>query len=75
MEMKIYKFADGSYVSKGRMDRALALVARLAEGFEIVEGAEHLSELSEIDAIICYKEKHDCSLMEARDAVRFLREK
>lgn len=75
METKVYKFADGSYVSKRRMDSALALVARLAEDFEIVEGTEYFSEVSEIDAILLYKEKHDCSLTEARDAVRFLREK
>lgn len=72
---KYYKFPDGEVVSEGRMNSALALVAKLKDNFTIVElsDSEVYAMASKIEAIKLFHEKHGTGLIEAKAAIEYLR--
>lgn len=74
--MNLYcKFANGDMVSKRRVDDAIELVARLANGFTVVElsDEELFSKGNKFDAIKRFYEKHHVGLAEAKAAIEHLR--
>lgn len=70
-----YKLTSGELISKESVDRALALLAKLRELNTVVELSE--TELfahgDKLQAIRAFKDKHDCSLVEAKTAIEHLR--
>ena len=69
------RLSNGKLVSKRRVDRAIELLARLSDGFEVFEISD--SELfvkgDVVDATQRYHEKNNVSLIEAKKAIELLR--
>lgn len=70
-----YKTANGEFVPKKKVDDALELIGQLAGGCSIVQlsDSEVISFGNKIDAISLFRQKYDCSLLEAKAAIEFLR--
>ena len=70
-----YRLANGDMISKSRIDRARELLAQLENGYELVNltDEELFSKGDKLDAVIRFREKHDCSLMEAKASIEHLR--
>ena len=74
-EYPYYKLTNGDLISKERVDMARELLARLDNGYTLVNLSEEelFSKGDKVEAIRRFKEKHDCSLMEAKTAIEYLR--
>ena len=72
-----YKFANGDLISKSRVDDAIELLNRLRDGFTVVEltDMELFTKGNLLNAVKRFSEKHDVTLIEAKYAIDFLREK
>lgn len=75
MNHPYYKLTNGDLISKEKVDRARELLARLDNGHTLVNlsDEELFARGDKIEAIRRFWEKHDCSLMEAKTAIEFLR--
>jgi ribosomal protein L7/L12 len=69
------KLANGDLVSKERVDNAIQLIARLTDGFTVVElsDEELFQKGNKFDAIKRFHEKHKVGLVEAKAAIEHLR--
>ena len=70
-----YKLSNRDMISKEKADMARELLARLDNGHTLVNLSEEelFSKGEKIEAIRRFREKHDCSLMEAKAAIEYLR--
>lgn len=70
-----YRLPNGDIISKARVDNAKALIALLDNGYEIVDltDEELFSKGDKLDAVIRFREKHNCTLVEANAAIKHLR--
>ena len=70
-----YKLANGELMSKLIVDDAIELIARLANGFEVVElsDEELFANGNKIAAIERFREKHNVRFAEAKAAIEHLR--
>lgn len=76
MDHVYYKLSNGDMVSKRKVDDALNTIRSICGGASIVhlEDSEVMLYGDKIDAIRLFREKYDCSLMEAKASIDFLRE-
>lgn len=72
---KYYTFTDGEVISADRINMALSLVAKLKDGFTIVElsDSEVYAMASKVEAIKLFHERHGIGLIEAKAAIEHLR--
>ena len=77
MEHIYYKLANGDFVPKCKVDKAFELIKSLMDGFDILHlnDSDVMSFGDKFDAIKLFREKHDCGLMEAKEAIEFMRGK
>lgn len=70
-----YKLPNGDMISKAQVDKARTLLARLENGYELVEltDEELFSNGDEFEAVYRFYKKHNCSIIEAREAIKHLR--
>jgi hypothetical protein len=75
--MTQYYKVGSTFVSKQKVDDALNLVKRvISDGCELVSlnDDEVIQHGNKLDAIIAYRRKHDCGIVEAKQAIEYLRE-
>ena len=78
-EYQYYALPSGEYIPKSEVDKAFEIVAKLqycsATSANIVtlDEAEVIKHGSKFDAIIAFHRKYDCGLVEAKEAIDFLR--
>ena len=70
-----YKLPNGDMISKASVDKAKALLARLNDGYELIEltDEELFSKGDRFDAVVRFRNKYDCTLTEANAAIKHLR--
>jgi hypothetical protein len=70
-----YMLANGELVSKRKVDDALALLGKIAQGGAWVElsDEELFSKGDKFDAIVRFYKKHDTTLVEAKAAIEHMR--
>ena len=70
-----YKLPNGNMISKEKVDGARKLLAQLEGGYDLVSltDSELFSNGDEFEAVYRFWKKYDCSLIEARAAIKFLR--
>ena len=70
-----YRLANGDLISKKEVDKARAILARLENGAELVDlsDEELFSNGDEFEAVYRFWKKYDCTVMEARTAIKHLR--
>lgn len=70
-----YMLANEEYVSKRRVDDALALISKLAQGSALVElsDEELFSKGDKFEAIMRFYKKHGTTTLEAKAAIEYLR--
>lgn len=76
MKYPYYRLSNGELIPKRKVDWALDVLKKLADHGAILTDLtyeEILAKGDEFDAVKAFKEKHDCSVLEARNAIRFLR--
>lgn len=71
-----YLLGNGDLISKKKVEDALDLIRRVSNGCTIVQlsDSEVFTFGDKVDAIKLFKEKYDCTLLEAKSAIDFLRE-
>lgn len=75
-EMHIhYQLANGTLVSKARVDRARELLNNLMYGFTVTEltDDELFAKGDEVEAVMRYHRKYNCGAAEAKAAIKQLR--
>ena len=72
---KHYKLTSGELISKEKVDKARELIAKLDEGYELIDltDEELFSKGDKFDAVIRFRDKYECTLVEANAAVKHLR--
>lgn len=76
MEHQYYKLDNGEFVSKSKVDDALKLIRRItASGCVLVTitDDEVIHKGNKVEATLAFYRKYDCSLLEAKSAIEFLR--
>lgn len=72
-----YKLYNGKLVSKFDIEAAVALVEAFDKGAELVALSDNELFCNEnvrsVDAVIRFRKKYSCSLLEAKAAIEFLR--
>ena len=70
-----YKLPNGELISKERIDKARELLAKLDNGYSLVEltDEELFSNGDKFDAVVRFRNKHNCTLVEANAAIKHLR--
>lgn len=73
--MEYCKLSNGELVAKRTVDSALELVAKLNGGYSVVELSddEVIAKGTKFDAILCFRDKHNVTLTEAKEAIEYLR--
>ena len=68
------RLSNGDIVSKNTVDRAIELIARLKDGFTVVEitDEELFAKGNIIDAVKRFRDKHGVTLSEAKEAIDFM---
>lgn len=71
-----YKLSNGELVPKHKVDAAFELIERLKEGCSIVNlsDIDVFTKGDKFDAILRFRDKYDTSIVEAKEAIEFLRE-
>lgn len=71
-----YKLNNGELVPKSRIDAAFALIERLKEGCSIVNlsDIDVFTKGDKCDAVFRFRDKYGTSIVEAKEAIEFLRE-
>ena len=78
MDKHLYcRLGNGELVPKRRVEAAIELIAKLQNGFEVVQltDEELFAKGESVDAVLRFHEKHDTSVREAKYAIDFLRGK
>ena len=75
MQYPYYKLDNGELISKERVDNAIELLNRIKDANGIVNLTEEelFSKGDKIQAVRVFREKHGCTLMEAKVAIEHLR--
>lgn len=76
MKHPYFALSNGELIPKRKVDWALDVLKKLTDHGAILTDLtyeELLSKGDELDAVQAFREKHDCSILEARNAIRFLR--
>jgi thermostable 8-oxoguanine DNA glycosylase len=62
-------------ISKGKVDSARKLLAKLENGHTLISltDEELFDKGDEFEAVYRFYKKHDCSIIEAREAIKHLR--
>jgi hypothetical protein len=72
-----YQLANGNMISKKRVDDAREIIAQLNDGYKLIvlNDSQLFSSTNadEFEAVYRFYKKYDCSVMEARAAIKFLR--
>jgi len=70
-----YKLASGELISKEQVDRAIELLSRLRTMSSFVDLTEEelFSQGDKIQAVRVFREKHGCTLVEAKASIEHLR--
>ena len=70
-----YQLANGTLVSKARVDRARELLDSLMDGFTVTELTDNelFSKGDKVEAVMRYHNKYNCSAAEAKAAIERLR--
>lgn len=71
-----YELSNGELVPKHKVDAAFALIERLKEGCSIVNlsDIDVFTKGDKFDAILRFRDKYDTPIVEAKEAIEFLRE-
>ena len=71
-----YKLSNGELVPKSKVDTASALIERLKEGCSIVNlsDIDVFTKGDKCDAVFRFRDKYGTSILEAKEAIEFLRE-
>lgn len=69
------QLTNGDLISKRKVDEAFEIIERLNNGFTLVELPEEelFSKGDEFEAVHAYWNKHNCTVLEAREAIKNLR--
>lgn len=69
------KLANGELVPESKVDAALELVVKLRGGYDVMELSddEIILKGTKFDAIKSFAHKHNVSLIEAKEAIEYLR--
>jgi hypothetical protein len=75
MEHVYYKLKNGEFIPKYKVDKAFELIQSLMNGFNILhlDDSDVMAYGDKFDAIKLFREKHDCGLKEAKEAIEFMR--
>ena len=76
MKHPYFALSNGELIPKRKVDQALDVLKKLADhGAVLIDlpYEELLSKGDTIEAIYAFRDKHNCGLVEARNAIRFLR--
>lgn len=75
MQYLYYQLEDGELISKERVDSAIELLSRIknANGIVNLTEEELFSKGDKFQAMRVFRNKHDCSVMEAKVAIEHLR--
>lgn len=70
-----YKLNDGKLIPKRKVDDAMAIIRSVLNGASIVDldDSQIMSYGDKVDAVLLFRDKYDCSLLEAKSAIDFLR--
>lgn len=74
--MEYYKLTNGEYISKEKVDDAVALLQKFFNaGATLVDLCDDdiIHKGNKIDAVCAYNRKYDCGLAEAKAAIEYLR--
>ena len=67
------RLPNGNLVSKREIDKAIELVSILKDGFTVFDDEELFIKGNKVDAIHRYHQKHNTTLLEAKEAIELLR--
>ena len=71
-----YELSNGELVPKRKVDAAFELIERLKKGCSIVglSDIDVFTKGDKFDAILRFRDKYDTPIVEAKEAIEFLRE-
>ena len=76
MRKLYYELSNGELMPKHEVDAAFELIERLKEGCSIVNlsDIDVFTKGDKFDAILRFRDKYDTPIVEAKEAIEFLRE-
>ena len=75
MEHVYYKLKNGEFIPKHKVDKAFELIQSLMSGFDILhlDDSDMMAYGDKLDAIRLFRDKYNCGLAEAKEAIEFMR--
>lgn len=75
-EYQYYALASGDYLPKNEVDKAFEVIAKFQSScatLVTLSEAEVIKHGSKFDAVMAFHHKYNCGLVEAKEAIDFLR--